>query len=352
MAYQLLATTLPGIGKLAQKYLKHKYGKFINSKELFGLRNNDLLTFGFDGDLSELLQPAMLEDIYLSIANINLDGAKHDLSKIKQIVSSLKIMWPEVLPHKHKHQYSIRVVVQAPDSNWRQYRRLEIKEAVELGIKRNRYSKFKQLEDNADFELWVQQVGQKLLISLRLSDKTLRHRDYKFADYPGSLRPTIANAMVMLSNPQPSDVFLDPMCGAGTIIIERALSGRYEQLLAFDKNYQAIEATLINLGKKHKPWVVKQADATKLPLSDKSVDAIVTNPPWGVQMEVEVGFYKSILQEFKRVLKTEGRVVMLLKQGVLPKELFAELGFQLHSTHKNILILGQRAEIVVLVNIY
>jgi tRNA (guanine6-N2)-methyltransferase len=70
--------------------------------------------------------------------------------------------------------------------------------------------------------------------------------------------------MVLLSEPQKDDVFLDPMCGARTILIERALWGRYKLLLGGDIRSLAVEIALSNIGNKHKPIEIHQWNATEL----------------------------------------------------------------------------------------
>jgi len=82
----------------------------------------------------------------------------------------------------------------------------------------------------------------ELVLTLRLSDERLRHRDYKVAHMPGSLRPSVAAALGWLSEPAPDDIVLDPMCGAGTVLIERAYLGRYQQLIGGDSNPAMLEA--------------------------------------------------------------------------------------------------------------
>lgn len=337
-----LATTLPGIGAIAEVYLKEKFGNAIALQSIHHLRNNDILMFKFYDDPEALLKPSLLEDVFLNLGKIKLKGERNDLIIMKKWSRGINLK-----PHlSQKHQSSIRVVVQAGDVNWREYRRLDIKGAIESGLKQNAWINLKVVPENAHNELWAQQVDSNLILSLRLSDRTMRHREYKISNYPGSLRPSIAYAMGYLSGPAPDDVVLDPMCGAGTILIERA-SSRYKLLVGFDNNPQAIDATLENFGKKHKPWEINLGDVTNLPLEDSSVDVVITNPPWGVQMEADLEFYKKMLSEVGRVLKPNGRLVLLMRQGALPDFEFQNIGITITSKHKNIFILGQRAEIIV-----
>ncbi|MBO4532099.1 MAG: hypothetical protein J5726_00170, partial [Treponema sp.] len=44
-----------------------------------------------------------------------------------------------------------------------------------------------------------------------------------------------------------------------------------------------------------------------------SLDAIITDPPWGLWEDISdmEGFYKKMFESFKRVLKPEGKMIIL-----------------------------------------
>ena len=211
---------------------------------------------------------------------------------------------------------------------------------------------WKMLEDNADLEFWIQQSDKNAILGLRLSDRKQRHGDYKDANIPGSLRPSIARALIMLSEPSENDVFLDPMCGAGTLLIERALAGRYQLLLGGDRDPEAVEATRKNFGPKHEPKKIKIWDAVKLPLEDDSVDKIVCNPPWGRKVgdhpEIKP-LYRGFAKETKRVLKPGGKVVILTSHDWMMKDQLKEQGLEILKVFSDLEILGHKAAIIVAV---
>lgn len=343
MKQNYLLTTLPGIGKIAKLYLEQKFRGSVRVQSIVQMRSNDLLLVDFEGRLTELMEPSMLEDVFALITTIKLNGEKQDLQVIKKYLSKTQFGYYLPSDSRKVSKGTVRVVVQAADMPWRQYRRQDIKKIIEKALHINP-AKLKIVSENARMELWAQQYNDQLFLSIRLSNSTLRHREYKIADYPGSLRPTIANAMVFLSKPAAGDTFLDPMCGAGTIIIERALAARYELLLGGDHSQGAINATLENLGKKHKPWEVKVWDTTRLPLESESIDKIVTNPPWGVQFETTRDFYSKLVDELERVLKPAGLLVFLLKAGQnLPQSKLKQI-----SRYPGIRVLGQKCEVLVM----
>jgi 23S rRNA G2445 N2-methylase RlmL len=148
----------------------------------------------------------------------------------------------------------------------------------------------------------------------------MRQRDYRAVSLPAALKPTIAAAMVQLTQPQPEDVFLDPMCGSGTILIERALAGRYRQLLGGDRDPEAVAATTENIGPRYKPIEIQQWDAAALPLEDGSVSALATNLPFGKQIgspeEIRT-LYPAVLRDWVRVVRPGGRLALLTSERAL-----------------------------------
>ena len=121
----------------------------------------------------------------------------------------------------------LRFKVVARLSGEHEFRRVDFKHAVEAGILEHGDHLWRLDEDNAEVEFWATMLRDEFIFTLRLSDDTMRFRDYKISHRPGSLRPSVAAALALVSNPAPDDVFLDPLCGTGTVLIERAHLGRY-----------------------------------------------------------------------------------------------------------------------------
>jgi 23S rRNA G2445 N2-methylase RlmL len=168
----------------------------------------------------------------------------------------------------------------------------------------------------ASVEVWAHIVGERVLVGVRISGDELAQRRYKRAHLPASLKPTVAAALVALSEPRPDDVFLDPMCGAGTVLRERADAGR-ALVLGGDIDAAALEAAITNAGRSARLacW-----DAANLPLRDRSVDAIICNPPYGRQHEAARGLerlYARATREMARVLRPDGRCVLLTGEPAL-----------------------------------
>ena len=72
-----------------------------------------------------------------------------------------------------------------------------------------------QIEFRLDIE------HREATFSLRLTNVTFRYPKRQRQFSRASLIPTVAHAMVWLSDPQPTDIFVELCCGSGTILSER-----------------------------------------------------------------------------------------------------------------------------------
>jgi tRNA (guanine6-N2)-methyltransferase len=210
---------------------------------------------------------------------------------------------------------SYRVV--ARKSGLHDYRRVDAQRAVE-GVVRTRFPRLRRVADEADAEIWLTIIGREALLGVRLSTAAMRGRAHPFVSLPASLKPTVARAIVRLSEPRPSDSVLDPCCGAGTLLIERALVLPHGPLFAGDLDPAAAATARGNLRAAGIAAEVREWDALALPLADASVDVILTNPPFGKQIAIAAGdpvrFYAGLVAEFHRVLRPGGRLVLLTSQ--------------------------------------
>ena len=206
------------------------------------------------------------------------------------------------------------------------FRRVDLQHAVERGIGERDDHVWHPGDDDADVEFWVTMFPGELLLTLRLSDERLRHREYKVAHLPGSLRPSVAAALGWLSEPADDDIVLDPLCGAGTVLIERAHLGRYRQLIGGDSNPAMLNAARENIGPRYKPIELHSWDATASALGAASVTKVVTNLPWGMRHGSHAEnrrLYPFLIEEFRRVVRPGGLIVMLTAETRLMADLMS-----------------------------
>lgn len=120
-----------------------------------------------------------------------------------------------------------------------------------------------------------------MIFSLRLTDATFRFRNQTRRFSRASLLPSVAHAMVWLSDPESKDVFVDFCCGSGTILSERATYPA-NQIIGGDISEAVTKIAKSNLD--DSKVQVNVWDARKLPFSTGCVDKIVTNLPFGRQI--------------------------------------------------------------------
>jgi 23S rRNA G2445 N2-methylase RlmL len=242
---------------------------------------------------------------------------------------------------------SFRVVARLSGDH--DFRRVDLQRAVERGIAARSDHKWMPAGDDAEVEFWATMIEDEFILAIRLSDERMRHREYKIAHRPASLRPAVAAAMGWLSEPRDDDIVLDPLCGAASVLIERAHLRRYRMLLGGDRDDDARAASYANIGPRYRPIAILPWDAAALPLKNASVTKIITNLPWGVKSgshSANQRLYPRLLGEFRRVLTADGSMVLLTAQTQLMRDLIADGLLQVTRIF-NVTILGAPAAVYV-----
>lgn len=313
-----LAHVVPGLEHVVQAEIESTLPSVrrVTSLKRFDERTS-LLIFAYPGAPQDLLGLGTVEDGFALAADVDgVPSTRVGLSVIRDALRRSKRLEQaaaaalSVRPRR-RGKPTFRVVARMAGRHG--YRRIDLQRAVELGIL-DRMPAWRLAEDNATIEAWAQLVGGRLILGFRLSDIEMRQRDYRQVSLPAALKPTIARAMVLLSEPREDDVFLDPMCGSGTILIERALTCPYRLLLGGDADPEALEATRANIGRRHKPIEIRHWDARSLPIDGASVSVLVTNLPFGKRIgtpEDNRSLYPALLREWSRVVQPAGRMVLL-----------------------------------------
>lgn len=325
------AQTMPGIEDIAWLEIKSQLNRPKFQNKLFAKEQNGIVLFNYEGLPQDLLQLRTAEDVFLlAYEDEALTKGWNDLYELTKRIARSRPFSEAVdaLMGFHRSQ------PQGTETTYRvisrlhgrfEYRRIDLARSVEKGIKA-KYPHWKLVPDNARIEIWVNALGSHLVIGLRLSDRTMRHRFKREREQKASLRPSVAAAMVHLSDPQPDDIFLDPMCGSGTILMERRLTNDFAQLLGGDIERQRALTTNANLSRQRREQrdniKICQLDAKRIPLATASVSKIVSNLPFGKQIgtkrQIE-RLYPKLFKEFERVLKPSGKAIILSSEFELVK---------------------------------
>ncbi len=166
-------------------------------------------------------------------------------------------------------------------------------------------------------------------VLVRLSPRPLSARPWRVCDFEGALNAAIAAAMVRLTRPRPDDVFFNPACGSGTLLVERLAWGPARRALGCDTDPEALACARQNVaaagfeGKVElHPW-----DARATPLPDRSVDAVCADLPFGHRVgshEENVELYPAILAEAARVARPGARGAFITHEVRLMSALLEE----------------------------
>lgn len=287
----------------------------------------------YSGELAGLVGLRTVDDVFINLAA--WDGIvrqRSALARLTQLAERLVLdsaleAVARIRPLSNSPPFSIT----ANFVGKRNYSSNEIKQALAAGICTQSGWKYAP-ENESEVNLRVFLEHEWAYVGLRLTSAPLHHRPYKRTNLPGSLKPTIAAAMLQIAGVRPGTTVFDPFCGAGTILIEAALSGA--EVFGGDLDSQALAAVRGNAALANVSIAVEQWDARKLPLENRSVTYVVTNPPWGRQSDVGedvAAFYGQVCVEIDRVLSGDGQVVVLtnlpqlLSFGQLRKVFQAEI---------------------------
>lgn len=192
-----------------------------------------------------------------------------------------------------------------------------------------------------------------LLCGRLLTPAPLSQRPRVFNQTVG-VSTVVAAAAARISGLTAPSLVLDPFCGAGTLLVEAAHRFPSARLLGGDWNLPAVEGARKNLAAvgAEARMAVEQADALQLGerLSPASVDLVLSNPPFGLRIGKSirfVGFFRKLLRGVARVLRPEGRIVLLVHRPGQLREAAGLEGFSV--LHQYPVVVGKvRPSLVVL----
>ena len=338
--------TVPGLETLAFSEIRAKVPdadlvKFARGITLFRTTANPV----------DLLELRVSEDVFVALAHIKGLGSGRDALRVLHSATLNSDVYSALAAWRRTHNgyppKSWRVVSQKVGTH--DFRRIDAGQAVADALQKALPRGMRHLKDDTDIEIWLWLSGSEAVIGVRLSDASMRHRRYKQEHLPASLRPTVAAAMGWLAQPIAQDIVLDPLCGAGTVLIERALLAPYQQLLGGDIRPEAVEMAQHNARSAHVRAAWQAWDARSLPLEQGSVSRIISNLPFGKQIgshAQNISLYAQLATEFRRVLTPDGLLVTLTSEDRLWESTLREHGWRINKKVV-LVVLGQPASIFV-----
>ena len=219
----------------------------------------------------------------------------------------------EVIANNSKNFHTFRIVVSlenkpaAIDENLR----IEAEKYISrlAGLKVNR-----SLPDTEFWFLFRRETCPKENFSIFMKRLTLRP-SWESSLHKGELPPPLAWTLCRIGGLAHGDTVLDPFCGYGSIPEAALKHFHITKFIACDNNREAAAYTAARFKKrKGCEFILHQADFFHLPsvVAEKSIDAIVTDPPWGQYRETGGSrFHERMFEVFGKLLKDGGRAVVL-----------------------------------------
>jgi 23S rRNA G2445 N2-methylase RlmL len=264
-----------------------------------------LIAFDVVGDLTPLITLKSVDDLYLHVAAI--EGIRHtqdELANLRRYVGEMDFRSAaEQISTVRPLAEPVTFYVTVSRTGKHNYSSVEIAEVFAKTIQET--TGWPSVDDfrAASINVRVLLDGSSLLIGLSLNSYSLHRRTYKHCHLPGSLKPPVAYLMTRIAGcgSGADEVIIDPMCGVGTIPIEAHLSGDSSQVFGSDLSFSAVQCAAQNWQAAFagEPVPFFRADVEHYPLRGRIASKIISNPPWGKQLQT-----KSVSRLYFRFLQT------------------------------------------------
>jgi tRNA (guanine6-N2)-methyltransferase len=374
------ARVTAGLERLAWQEIEQRTGATLTALD------KRRVDFSYDGDPAILLTLRSIDDVYVYVAQFHsIDHTRHSLPLLAKnmqevdFTPALKIC--AMVRHIPSHPgYSITPSLLGK----RNYSRYDVEEVVQEALSRRLSWRFipnrANEEQSHEIDLRLLLEDENVIVGVRLGEIPLHRRDYKVESVPGSLKAPVAFCMCLLADVSSDAVVIDPMCGAGTILREARTLATRGIIIGGDVDEHALEAaqknTAVEVPARSQPLpgfftdaqqlaaaiasarsrqeealLLYRGDASTLPLPASSVQAVITNAPWGQQVSPHVdlaALYTRLVNEIERVLTPPGKAVVLTDQHSFFQEALTRAGNLSLTTTWQISLFGRHPALYVI----
>ncbi|HZD11323.1 MAG TPA: hypothetical protein VE553_08275 [Candidatus Binatia bacterium] len=299
--------TAPGLEEVAWLEVRQRFPHAQFSQFLFARDERGIAAFDVAAAPSELLALRTAESIFLTGSLLpKTTRGYRDLRQLREQMVGSGDFGRAVNAfsrYRRRQVRSYRLIVRTYGKH--EYDRQAVRRAV-LQALEHLYPEWQRVQEDPDLELWANVLGSSILIGLRLPLPAARQASL----LPGILPSSVAEALVLLSEPQADDRFLDPFFDGGAVIAAR--SAYPARLLLGGAPSQAELAGVQPTGRAVSPPALATWHGAHLPLPAHAVNKVATRFPVAPAADVTAR-YATWLSELQRVLQPGSNAVVLTR---------------------------------------
>lgn len=178
---------------------------------------------------------------------------------------------------------------------------------------------------NYDLELLVESDRDGARLLIRPSFMADRRFTYRVDDVGGSINPVVAACLARLVFTKPGALVLDPTCGSGTLLIERAKLDDESELWGLDisPNAVAVAQGNVRAARLGRRIEIVRLDATD-PDRWEPCDEVIANLPFGMRTQREEldlqRLYRALVDNLADNLRPGGRALLYTTHKTLLEE--------------------------------
>lgn len=166
-------------------------------------------------------------------------------------------------------------------------------------------------------------------VDARLHTHTDHRFDYRKQDVPASINPATAAGLLMLAKAHLSSKanIIDPFCGSGTLLVERARLMPCQSLTGVDLSVRAIAAARENLAAAELTARIVRGDARNFSLKNPA-DELMANLPFGNRVGNHTEneqLYRAFIGNLPNLLKPGGLLLLYTMEQKLMRALLKDM---------------------------
>lgn len=299
--------TAPGLEEVAWIEVRRYFPQARFREFLFARDERGIAVFDVAATPSDLFVLRTATGIFLNGAFLaNTTRGYRDLHQLREQIARSGDFGGAVNAysrHRRRQVGSYRLIVRTYGKH--EYNRQAVRRAVIQAVE-GLYPEWQRAQEDPDLEIWANVLGSSILVGLRLPLPAARRRQ------PSATLPTaIAEALVVLSDPQPDDYFLDPFFDEGAVVAARSAYPANRLYAALESKRTPDMTQLPAEGQGPEPTFVSWRN-TQLSLQDATVNKLATRFPLTPAAQTEER-YVAWLQEIERVLQPGSGAVILTR---------------------------------------